>query len=225
MFIGHYGLALAAKRAAPATSLATLTLSTQFLDLIWPVFLLLGLEHVRIAPGITRVSPFDFYDYPISHSLAAVIGWAALVGFIYFRARRYRRGAWVLAAGVLSHWVLDALVHRSDLPLAPGVDIYVGLGLWNSLAATLVAEFGIFFGGLLIYLQTTKPIDRVGFYGFWAFVVFLLVAFLSATFSKPPDNVSQLAWMGLALWLTPLWAGWADKHRVVRDSSSVEESA
>jgi hypothetical protein len=119
MFIGHYGVALAAKRLAPRASLGTLILAAEFVDALWPIFLMAGIEHVRIAPGITRVSPLGFYDYPISHSLVTVIGWAAGFGIVYFALRRYASGAWVAAALVLSHWFLDALVHRPDMPVTP----------------------------------------------------------------------------------------------------------
>jgi membrane-bound metal-dependent hydrolase YbcI (DUF457 family) len=132
MFIGHFGVALAGKRAAPKTSLGTLILAAQFLDLLWPVFLLLGIEHVEIAPGITRVSAMNFTDYPISHSLLMALVWSALVGGVYYGLRRDRRAAWVVAALVLSHWVLDFIVHRPDLPLWPGGQARAGLGLWNS---------------------------------------------------------------------------------------------
>src|SRR6266404_408716 len=139
MFIGHFGVALTAKRIAPRTSLALLILAAEFLDLIWPVFLLLGIEHVRVVPGITKVQPFDFYDYPFSHSLTMALRWALAVGLIYFLVRRYARGAWTLAVLVVSHWVLDFIVHRPDLPLWPGGP-KVGLGLWNSWAASISVE-------------------------------------------------------------------------------------
>ena len=138
MFIGHYGVALAAKRIAPRTSLALLVLAAQFLDLIWPIFLLLGFEHVRVVPGITRVQPFEFYDYPFSHSLTMALRWAVAVGLIYYLARRYVRGTWVVTVLVVSHWVLDFVSHRPDLPLWPGGP-KVGLGLWNSWAASITA--------------------------------------------------------------------------------------
>src|SRR6186997_681775 len=128
MFIGHFGVAFAAKRPAPRVSLGTLFLAAQFIDLLWPVLLLLGVERVRIAPGITRVTPLDFEHYPISHSLLAVLGWAVLVGGAHFLLRRERRAALIVAALVLSHWVLDLLMHRPDLPLAPGATVLVGFG-------------------------------------------------------------------------------------------------
>src|ERR1700724_1626661 len=146
LFIGHFGLGLAAKAAVPRVSLGTWFASVQLLDLLWPLFLLLGWEHVRIVPGITRMTPLDFYDYPITHSLAGALAWSALFAVVYgaWRGRTRlqggqaalaggRSGWWVaalLGLGVLSHWVLDLLVHRPDLPVLPHGP-YVGLGLWN----------------------------------------------------------------------------------------------
>jgi hypothetical protein len=103
MFIAHFGVALAAKKASPRTSLGTLILAAQFLDFLWPVFLLLGIEHMVIAPGITKVSPLDFTDYPFSHSLLMASVWALLVGGIYYGIRRNGRGAWVVGLAVSSH--------------------------------------------------------------------------------------------------------------------------
>ena len=162
MFLGHYAVALGAKKVVPTISLGTLLLSAQFADLLWPIFLLMGLEHVRIAPGTTVVSPFDFYDYPVTHSLVGALGWSLLFGLIYFIARRYPKGAWILAAGVFSHWVLDMIGHRPDLPLVPGGTIRVGFGLWNSLPGTLVVELGLFLVGITLYVRTTRPLDRTG---------------------------------------------------------------
>ncbi len=128
MFIGHFAVGFAAKRVAPRVSLGTLVLSVQLLDLIWPIFLILGIEHVRIDPGNTAFTPLDFYDYPISHSLVTAIGWGALVGIVYFVLRRYALGAWVLAAGVVSHWVLDVISHRADMRPVPEVPVFVEPG-------------------------------------------------------------------------------------------------
>ena len=171
MFIAHYAVALAAKKAAPRVSLGTLFLSVQLADLLWPVFLLLGLEHVRIAPGNTVVTPLDFYDYPITHSLVGALAWSVLFGAVYFLIRRYPKGAWIVGAGVLSHWILDLLVHRPDLPLIPGGAARVGLGLWNSLPATLILEFGFFIAGVVLYSRATAPMDRTGRYALWALLV------------------------------------------------------
>jgi LexA-binding, inner membrane-associated putative hydrolase len=213
MFIGHVGAAFAAKRFAPKTSLGTLVFATGFVDLIWPIFLILGVEHVRITPGITRVTPFDFYDYPISHSLLAVVGWSLAIGLIYFAARRYRTGACVVALGVLSHWFLDWIVHRPDLPLWPGGSGRYGLGLWNSLPVTLVVESAVFVIGLWMYLRETRPTDRVGTGALFSLVIFVVLCWMGALFGPLPPNAKALAWSGLALWLLPPWAAWADRHR------------
>jgi len=155
MFLGHFGVAMAAKKAAPKASLGTLVLAAQFADLLWPVFLLLGWERVRIAPGITRVTPLDFVSYPWSHSLLMDLAWGTALGAVYFALRRDGRGAWVVGACVPSHWVLDWIAHRPDMPLYPGGPRF-GLGLWNSVPATLVVELVLFVAGAAIYLIATR---------------------------------------------------------------------
>jgi len=213
MFIGHFGVALAAKRAAPKTSLGTLFLAAQLLDLMWPPLLLAGVEDVRIAPGITRVTPLDFYHYPISHSLLMVVVWAAMAGVIHLVARQERRAALVVGALVLSHWVLDAIVHRPDLPLTPTGDVRVGLGLWNSVAGTLVVEGLLFAAGLFLYLRATASRDGIGRWGLWSLAAFLLIVWLASILGPAPESVDQIAFAGLAMWLLVAWAWWADRHR------------
>ncbi|HYL14902.1 MAG TPA: hypothetical protein VEV41_17805 [Terriglobales bacterium] len=215
MFIGHFGVALAAKRLAPRTSLGTLILGAEFLDLLGPIFLLLGIEHMRIAPGITKVTPLDFYDYPISHSLATTIGWSVLVGGIYFLARRYARGAWVVGLAVLSHWALDFLVHRPDLPLWPSGP-QVGLGLWNSWAASITVEVLFFAAGLGTYLATTMPKDTIGRYAFWLLMAILFFGWVSTLFAGPPPSVNAFTKGALIMWVTVPWGYWVDSHRAVK---------
>jgi len=219
MFIGHFGVAFAAKKVAPETSLGTLILAAQLLDFLWPFFLLLGIEHVRIAPGITRVSPLDFTDYPISHSLLMAVVWAAVFGAIYYALRRNRRSSWVVGAAVLSHWVLDFIVHRPDLQLYPGASARFGLSLWNSWMATIAAEVFCFGAGLWIYLVCTRARDNAGRYGFWALAAFLFFGWVSTLFAGAPPNVTALAWGGIAMWLTVPWGWWADRYRTVVRSS------
>jgi len=213
MFIGHFGLALALKRAAPRTSLGTLALATEFADLLWPGFLLAGIEHVRIAPGITKVTPLDFYDYPISHSLLTDAGWAAAAGALYFAIRRSARGAWILIVAVLSHWLLDFVVHRPDMPLYPGGKLYFGLSLWNSVGATVAVELPIFVAGLCLYLTSTRAKDWVGRYGFWSVLVLLMAIWASSLKGMPPPSLKALELMALSLWLPIAWLYWADHHR------------
>ena len=216
MFIGHFGIGLAAKRLAPRTSLGTLFFAAQFLDLIWPIFLLLGLEHVRVVPGITAVSPFDFYDYPMSHSLAAVVGWSAVIGVLYLVASHYRRGAFVVGIAVLSHWILDALVHRPDLPLFPGGHTRVGLGLWNSWPASIAIESVFFVAGLWIYLTNTRTRDKVGTIALWSLIFVLVAGWISTLVSKAPPSKDALSWGALAMWLFVPWGWWVDRHRESR---------
>jgi len=212
MFIGHFGVALAGKRVAPRTSLGFLVFAAAFLDLIWPIFLLLGLEHVRVVPGITKVQPFDFYDYPFSHSLTMVLRWALAVSLIYFLVRRYVRGAWVLGTLVVSHWVLDLVVHRPDLPLWPGGP-KVGLGLWNSWAGSISAEVLLFGVGITLYLRATRARDRAGAWAVWSLIALLSLGWLAMMFAPPPLDTHQLAIGALVIWITVPCAAWADSHR------------
>ena len=213
MFIGHVAVGLAAKRVAPKTSLGLLVAAPLALDLLWPILVLAGVERVRIDPGNTAFTPLAFTSYPWSHSLLMSLVWSVLAGAAYWLWRHYRAGALVLAAGVFSHWVLDAVSHRPDLPLYPGSSTMVGLGLWNSVPATLVVECAIFAAGVWLYASRTKSNDRVGTYGFWAFVVFLAVVYAINVFGPAPPSVRAIGFAGLALWLLPVWAWWFDTHR------------
>jgi hypothetical protein len=213
VFIGHFALAFAAKRAAPAASLGTLVLAAQFLDGLWPVFVLAGIERVEIAPGITAVTPLDFVSYPYSHSLLATAVWAGLFGGTYLAVRRNSGAALVLAALVLSHWLLDAASHRPDMPLVPGGGTRVGLGLWNSLPATLAVEGLLFAGCLWSYLSFTRANDRTGSLSLWTLVVVLLLAYLGAVFGPPPPSVDAVAYSGLLGWGFVAWGYWIDRHR------------
>lgn len=210
MFLGHIALGLAGKRAAPAVSLGTWLTSVQFVDLLWPILLLIGLEHVRIAPGITRFTPLDFYDYPITHSLVGSACWAGLFAGASIAAYRSARIGLLLGAGVLSHWMLDVISHRPDMPVLPHGP-YIGLGLWNSTTATLVVELSMFAVGLFLYVRGGGAGRRR--ISFWLLIAFLLIAYFAAAFGPPPPNVRTLAWTGLAGWLLVPWAWLADRRR------------
>ena len=213
MFAGHFGVGFAAKRFAPRVGLGMLFLAAQFIDLLWPTFLVLGWERVAISPGATAVTPLDFQHYPISHSLLAAAGWGALLGGAYFGLTRERRGAVIVAALVVSHWLLDALMPRPDLPLTPFGETRVGLGLWNSLPATLLVEMPIFIAGCWLYARATRARDAVGRWGFAGLVAFLLVIQAANLAGDPPPSVAMIAWAGHAQWLIVLWAFWVDRHR------------
>jgi len=188
MFLGHYGLALAAKRAAPRTSLGTLVFAAQFLDELWPVLLLAGVEQVRIAPGLMKANALDFVSYPWSHSLLMALVWSVAVGALHQLRRGDRRAALVLGLLVLSHWFLDLLMHRPDLPLWPGASPRLGAGLWNSVAATVVIELGVFATGVVVYITRTRPRDAIGRWGFWSLVAVLLAIFLGGLGGAPPPS-------------------------------------
>lgn len=213
MFIGHFGLGFAAKRVAPRVSLGTAFLAAQFLDLLWPTFLLLGVETVRIAPGATAVTPLVFDHYPISHSLVAAIAWGLVLGAVHALATRNTRGAIVVGALVVSHWLLDAIVHIPDLPLAPGGSAMVGLGLWQSKLATLAVEVPIFVIGIWLYATATRARDKVGTYALIGLVAFLAVIQAGNLFGPPPPSVAAIAWVGQAQWLLVAWGYWVDAHR------------
>jgi len=213
MFLGHYAMAFAAKKAAPHTSLGTLFIAAQFVDLLWPVLVLAGVEHVRINPGDTVMTPLDFYDYPYSHSMLTGILFAVLSGLVYWMARRRKDGAIAVGACVFSHWILDLIAHRPDLPLFPGSGTRLGLGLWNSAIGTIVVELGLFAAGVAVYTYATGTRNRTGIYRIWALVIFLLVVYIANTVGPPPPDTGMIAYAGLSMWLLVLWAYWADKQR------------
>ncbi len=216
MFIGHYAVALGAKPWAPRVSLGILFLACQLADLIWPNLVLLGIERFTIEPGITAITPFNFIHYPYSHSLVALVVWAALFALLYRAlAHSSGRAAVIVAAVVLSHWVLDVVSHRPDMPIIVSDTTRVGLGLWDHPLAAVMVELGLFAAGVYLFVRSTKPIDRQGSIGFWALVVFLLgiyAANLAA--AQPPPSVAAVAWSAQALWLFVAWGYWVDRHRV-----------
>ena len=237
MFLGHFGMAMGAKAVAPGPSLGTTIMAAQWADGIWPVFVLLGLENVAIAAGVaralsdralpstigfdarwadllTRVTPLDFVSYPYTHSLVADIVWAALFALVYGGLRRDWRGAFWLAALVLSHWVLDVVAHRPDMPIWPDGP-KVGLGLWNSLPATLVVEFALFGIGAWLYARAAPARDRIGTVSFRAFVAALTIIYLASVFGPPPPSERALAITGVLGWLFVAWGYWIERHRSV----------
>ena len=213
MFIGRHAVAFAAKRAAPKVSLGTLFLSAQLLDLLWPVLLLLGVEHVRIDPGNTVFTPLDLYDYPISHSLVTVLFWSVGFALIYYFTRRYLKGAWILGLGVSSHWVLDFITHRPDMPIRPGATTYVGLGLWSSVVGTVIVEGSLFAMGVVLYARSTLAVDRSGRYAFWLLIGFFTVTWIANMLGPPPPSETAVAVGALLFWLIVPWGYWIDRHR------------
>jgi hypothetical protein len=221
MFIGHFAVGFGAKRAVPAVSLGSLFLACQLADLIWPNLVLLGVERVEIDPGNTAVTPLDFVSYPYSHSLVALVGWGLAFAILY---RIVRRGTWAasltLAAVVLSHWVLDVASHRPDMPITLHGPERLGLGLWNSLPATLVVELALLAIGVTLYHRSTVPRDRTGSIALWSLVGFLLAVNLANLFGPPPPSSTAVAWGAQAVWLLVAWGYWIDRHRQPRAAAA-----
>jgi len=216
VFLGHYAVAIGAKRAAPRVSLGTLIAAAAFLDLVWPVLVLVGVERVAVAPGATAFTPLDFEHYPFSHSLVMSVVWGAAFGGVHFLARRDLRAAAVLGLLVVSHWFLDAVVHQPDLPLTLGGDARVGLGLWNSIPGTLAVELAMFAVAIWLYVGATRARDRIGSIGFAAFAAFVLAIYAGAAFGPPPPSASAIAWSDMGQWLVVALAAWIDAHRSAR---------
>ena len=192
MGIGHIALGFAAKRWVSRVPLALLVLAATFVDVLWGAAVLVGIEHARIVPGITKAMPVDLYDYPYTHSLLAGILWALVFGGIYFIVRQYRAGAVMLGLLVLSHWVLDFVSHRPDMPIFANGP-YLGLGLWNSVPASIVVEEAMAVLGVLLYLRATRARSAAGRWGLAAFVAVMLVMGVAGYLGPPPPSVTPLA--------------------------------
>ena len=214
MFIGHFAVAFATKKVAPKASLGTLVIAAAFLDVVWPVLVLLGIEHFRIVPGFTAINPFDFTYYPWSHSLLMTLAWSLAFALAYFAASRDRAGAVWMAIVVASHWVLDFVSHRPDMPLYPGGNAKLGLGLWQSIPATFAVEGLMFAFGIAIYVRATRSRDRIGSIAWWTMVGLLLALYIPGPWSRPPPSENAVAILGIvALAIFGPWAYWVDAHR------------
>ncbi len=215
MFVGHLGVAMAAKVVEPRVSLGVLVAAAYGVDLLWPIFLLAGVESVSVAPGATAFTPLAFEAYPWTHSLAMSLIWGGVAGGMLYVLGRGRRVATLVGAVVVSHWVLDAVVHAPDLPLWPrGPE--VGLGLWHSVAGTLAVEGLLFAGALFFYLRAFPVTERGSRAGLAALVGVVVLIWLSGPFAPPPPGEEAVAVAGLALWILPFWAWRVEARRAGR---------
>lgn len=214
MFIGHFGIGLAAKAIDKKSSLGTLFFASQFIDLLWPILLIFGLEQVKLDLGNTAFTPLDFVYYPFSHSLISVCVLSCLFGAVYFLIRKNIKGSVLLGGLVMSHWVLDLIAHRPDLPLTWSNDFKVGFGLWNSVLFTIIIEGGIFLIGSYLYLKNTKAKNRTGSISILSLLVFLIVVYLLNAFGPVPPSIEPIAYVGLSLWLLIAWGYWIDKNHI-----------
>jgi len=218
MFLGHYGIAFALKRAEPKLSLGTLFVAVQFPDLLWGIFVLVGWEHARIVPGYTAITPLEFLNYPISHSLVGVIIWSVVAAALYYSwptrdTSRHWQAAAIVALAVFSHYPLDMLVHVADLPLMGNDSTKLGLGLWNNPVATLAAEALLFGAGLALYVARGSHRHPVRPGRILIVVLILVATYLASTYGPPPPNMTTVAVSDIVFILAMgVLAGWADRR-------------
>ena len=216
MFIGHYAVGFASKRVATRVSLAWFIAGATLLDLLFPLFVVLGWENARFVPADTPFLRISLDNYPWTHSLLTAVVWSAGFALVCWAVTRARKAALLAGAAVFSHWVLDFITHRPDMPLFPGGAARVGLGLWYSTAGTIVVEGLLFVAGVWLYARATRARDRVGRWALWGLVAFLSLSYVGSLFQSAPPNPAVYAWVGLGLgWLLVAWAWLIDRHRDV----------
>jgi len=216
MFVGHYSAAFAAKSVESKIPLWVLFVAVQLADVFWSVFVWMGIERVRIVPGITASNPLDLYYMPYTHSLVAAALWS-LAAYIAYRLWKKggagMKAAALVAVAVFSHWVLDFVVHRPDLPLWDN-SAKVGLGLWNYPAPAFLLEATLMFAGLVWYLRSTRALSTLGRFGMLAFGVFMLAVHSMAFFGSPPTSPGMAAGMALGSYVVlAAIAGWLERKR------------
>lgn len=208
MFLAHFGMAFAAKRIEPKINLGTCILASQFIDLIWPVFVLLGWESVSPLAEKMGMNVLKFDSYPLSHSLVGTLFWSFLVSGVFYGITREKRPSVILFFLTLSHWFLDLLVHEPDLPLWDDNSMKVGLLLWRSVSITLFLEFTIFFVGVWLFLTRKVKLSKGSFISFVILIVFLLAIYAASILGSVPPAGTQsamLAGPALLMWLFVLW--------------------
>lgn len=218
MFVGHFAVGFVAKRVEPKLSLGTSVLASLLVDVLWCVLMLAGVEHVQFKPGLGAANYIAASDFAWSHSLLTGAVWAVLFAAAYFMRRRYSRGAWVIFVAVLSHWLLDFVAHRPDMPLAPGGREVFGLGLWTSIPATVIVEGGFWLLAVVMYARSTRPRKRAGVYAFWGVVVLLTLAWYNNITGPPPPGQIAAGISSLIFFLLAVaWAYWMNRLRPARD--------
>ena len=215
MFIGHYGAALAAKRWTPRLSLAWLFLAVQLVDVLFAVFVLGGIEKVRIVPGFTETNSYDLYFMPYTHGLVGALVWSALAALAVRALLRDEGGAAALVIGlcVFSHWLLDAPMHTPDMPLLGDGSPKVGLGLWHHRTLTIAIELLVFSAGALIWLRATGGLARARM-GTVVFLAALIALTLATPFIPSPSSPVEMAISMLAGYSVLAGAAaWIDRAR------------
>lgn len=209
-------MAFGAKSVAPKVPLSLLVGASFGIDILWPIFLLLGIESVTVDPGNTAFTALEFISYPWSHSLLMVLGWGVLLGALAFRFGISRKGAIITGSVLVSHWILDWITHRPDLPLWPGGSV-TGLGLWNSLIGTYVLEGSFLVFAVFVYLRSVSFKGGQGRIAFYSLLLLVLFIWASQPFSPPPPDAQAVAMVGLTMLLLPFWGMWIERNTVLKD--------
>ena len=218
MFVGHLAAGLGAKKLAPEMPLWAGIGASFGVDLLWPFFLLAGLEVVEVEPGATAFTPLDFVSYPWTHSLLLVGVWSVLVAVAAHRMLKNGRVAALLGALVLSHWVLDAITHRPDLPIWPSGPV-VGLGLWYSIPGTLILEGSLLLAGVWLYTSVTRATTKAGTWALVGLLALTTSIWVSQPWAPPAPGAGAVAASALILWILLPWARWIDKGRVLQQET------
>jgi len=196
------------KKISPLPPLAVMFMAVQFLDLLWPIFVLTGIESFKIEEGITKLTPFNFTHYPYSHSLMMSLVWGLLFGLVYFLITKQRRNSILMVGLVFSHWILDFITHRPDLQITPYSDYRVGLGLWNYPVIAIILEVGVFLLGVYFYFTSMRPKRRVSF---WSLIGLLLVIHIMNLNAPAPPSAEAVAWSAILVWVFIIWAWWIER--------------
>jgi hypothetical protein len=231
MFLGHYGVAFALKRAEPKISLGTLFVAAQLADLLWGAFLLLGWEHARILPDDNPLLTFQFYDYPISHSLVAALGWGLAAAALYYSwptrdTNRHWQASAIVGAATASHWLLDLVVHVPDLPLAGNDSPKLGLGLWRHFGPSVALELLVLGAGIALYVARRSRRHPVRALRLSPVVVLLVGTYLASVLGPPPPSIPVVGVSDIAFILVlGALAAWADRAATAGELAAAARSA
>jgi hypothetical protein len=226
MFLGHYGVALALKRKEPTVSLGTLFIACQLVDILWGAFLVLGWEHVRILPDDNPLLTFQFYDYPITHSLVGALAWSLAAAALYYSwptrdTSRHWQATVLVGAVVASHWVLDLVVHVPDLPIAGNDSPKLGLGLWNHFGLSVAVELLLLAAGTLVYVRGRSRRHPVRPVRLGTVLLLLVGVYAASLFGPPPPSIMAIGLSDVGfLLLMGLLGAWADRPAAAAELAS-----
>lgn len=212
MFVGHLALAFVAKRARPSASLGWYIAAVTAADLLWPAFLIVGLERVRIDPGNTAFTPLAFESYPWSHSLLMLAVWGIMFTVNARNVDVAKNAAILLLPLVVSHWVLDVITHAPDMPLWPGDSPTYGFRLWDSIPATFAVEGAMWAIAIAVYLRGRRATSRKGAVALWSLITVTTVMWIMGPFQQPPPSERLIGWFALIGWIVVPWAVYADRR-------------